>query len=173
MKTTSLILNTYTVFSEIKPKDIVKKIQKDFAGDINYKKAFRTLSSLKNKSKKINIETLDGCHLRSSFKGVLFSVTALNGDGHNVIIAFGIYPIENNHNRYSSKGSSFSLLAHVERNIGGKEKQFDEYMENIKSKGLDAYSYLENIGFQRWATAKFPDPRYGHITFNIVESTNS
>ncbi|PVZ97396.1 hypothetical protein BB558_006641 [Smittium angustum] len=96
MKTTSLILNTYTVFSEIKPKDKVKKIQKDFAGDINYKKAFRALSSLKNKSEKINIETLDGCHLRSSFKGVLFSVTALNGDGHNVIIAFGIYPIENN-----------------------------------------------------------------------------
>ncbi|PWA03633.1 hypothetical protein BB558_000199 [Smittium angustum] len=119
MKTTSLILNTYTVFSEIKPKNIVKRIQKDFAGDINYKKAFRTLSSLKNKSEKINIETLDGCHLRSSFIGVLFGATALNGDGHNVIIAFGIYPIENNHNRYSSKGSSFSLLAHVERNIGG------------------------------------------------------
>ncbi|PVU89389.1 hypothetical protein BB559_005123, partial [Furculomyces boomerangus] len=53
-----------------------------------------------------------------------------------------------------------------------RRKTFDEYMENIKNKSLDAYSYLENIGFQRWATAKFPAPRYGHITFNIAESTN-
>ena len=54
-----------------------------------------------------------------------------------------------------------------------RHSDFTGYMEQIRSISSGAYSYLQGIGFQKWARAHFPGNRYNIMTTNIAESMNN
>ena len=53
------------------------------------------------------------------------------------------------------------------------EKEYNEAIAALGNISPEAQAYLRGIPKEQWVRAFFPLPRYGHITSNIAESTNS
>ena len=52
-------------------------------------------------------------------------------------------------------------------------QQYDEAMSALLNISPTAHAYLAKIPKENWVRGFFPLPRYGHVTSNIAESTNS
>ena len=55
----------------------------------------------------------------------------------------------------------------------GTEQEYNEAMSTLRTISPEAHAYLDKIPKEQWVRAFFPLPRYGHVTSNIAESTNS
>ena len=53
------------------------------------------------------------------------------------------------------------------------KRKYKEAMAALKAVSPKAHAYLKTIKKKQWVLAYFPMPRYGHVTSNIAESTNS
>ena len=53
------------------------------------------------------------------------------------------------------------------------EQEFDEHMSEIDGLQPEAYTKLENAGFDRWSRAYCPANRYNYLTTNSAESINN
>ena len=51
--------------------------------------------------------------------------------------------------------------------------EFDAYMNGLKTANPKAAAYVDSIPAERWARCLFKAKRFGHLTSNIAESTNS
>ena len=52
-------------------------------------------------------------------------------------------------------------------------QEYDEAMASLLNISPKAHAHLKTIKKKHWVRAFFPMPRYGHVTSNIAESTNS
>jgi hypothetical protein len=55
----------------------------------------------------------------------------------------------------------------------GSEQAFDEAIKALQRDAPQVEEYISSIGYENFAFTRFPRPRFGHDTSNIVESTNS
>jgi hypothetical protein len=55
----------------------------------------------------------------------------------------------------------------------GSQRAFNAAIQALQNEAPDVEEYIASIGYENFAFACFPRPRYGHDTSNIVESTNS
>jgi hypothetical protein len=55
----------------------------------------------------------------------------------------------------------------------GSKRAFDIAIQDLQRDAPEVKEYLASIGYENFAFACFPLPRFGHDTSNIVESTNS
>ena len=55
----------------------------------------------------------------------------------------------------------------------GSEQAFNEAVQTLQRDAPQVEEYISSIGYENFAFARFPYPRFGHDTSNIVESTNS
>jgi len=55
----------------------------------------------------------------------------------------------------------------------GSESAFDEAVQALQRDAPQVEEYISSIGYENFAFTRFPRPRFGHDTSNIVESTNS
>jgi hypothetical protein len=55
----------------------------------------------------------------------------------------------------------------------GSDRAFDIAVQALQRDAPEVEEYLASIGYENFAFARFPLPRFGHDTSNIVESTNS
>ena len=53
------------------------------------------------------------------------------------------------------------------------ESSFNIAIQALRQDGPQVEEYLQSIGYENFAFARFPHPRFGHDTSNIVESVNS
>jgi hypothetical protein len=53
------------------------------------------------------------------------------------------------------------------------QSTFDLAVEALKRDAPQVEEYILSIGYENFAFTRFPWPRFGHDTSNIVESTNS
>jgi hypothetical protein len=53
------------------------------------------------------------------------------------------------------------------------ESSFNIAIQALRQDAPQAEEYLQSIGYENFAFARFPHPRFGHDTSNIVESVNS
>ena len=52
-------------------------------------------------------------------------------------------------------------------------KAFNKAVQALQNKAPEVAKYISSIGYENFAFARFPQPRFGHDTSNIVESINS
>lgn len=76
---------------------------------------------------------------------------------------------ENVHKKYG-KGhrATFWQIARA-----SSESSFNTAVQTLQRDAPQAEEYLQSIGYENFAFARFPLPRFGHDTSNIVESVNS
>ena len=55
----------------------------------------------------------------------------------------------------------------------GSEYAFDNAVQALQRDAPQVEEYISSIGYENFAFTRFPWPRFGHDTSNIVESTNS
>jgi hypothetical protein len=55
----------------------------------------------------------------------------------------------------------------------GSERAFNEAVQALQRDAPQVEEYISSIGYENFAFTRFPWPRFGHDTSNIVESTNS
>ena len=55
----------------------------------------------------------------------------------------------------------------------GSEQAFNEAVQALQRDAPQVEEYISSIGYENFAFTRFPRPRFGHDTSNIVESTNS
>jgi hypothetical protein len=55
----------------------------------------------------------------------------------------------------------------------GSEQAFNEAIQALQRDAPQVEEYMSSIGYKNFAFTRFPQPRFGHDTSNIVESTNS
>ena len=55
----------------------------------------------------------------------------------------------------------------------GSQRAFDIAVQALQRDAPEVEEYISSIGYKNFAFARFPRPRFGHDTSNIVESTNS
>ena len=53
------------------------------------------------------------------------------------------------------------------------KQEYKQAMAALLNISPQAHAHLKRIGKKNWVRAFFPLPRYGHVTSNIAESTNS
>ena len=53
----------------------------------------------------------------------------------------------------------------------GSERAFDEAVQALQRDAPQVEEYISSIGYENFAFIRFPRPRFGHDTSNIVEST--
>jgi hypothetical protein len=54
----------------------------------------------------------------------------------------------------------------------GSPRAFDKAVQALQNEAPEVEKYISSIGYETFALARFPRPRFGHDTSNIVESTN-
>jgi hypothetical protein len=55
----------------------------------------------------------------------------------------------------------------------GSDRAFDITVQGLQRDAPEVEEYISSIGYENFAFSRFPLPRFGHDTSNIVESTNS
>ena len=65
-----------------------------------------------------------------------------------------------------------SLLGNCTGNVS-YGRAFDKAVQALQNEALEVEEYISSIGYETFAFARFPRPRFGHDTSNIAESTNS
>ena len=55
----------------------------------------------------------------------------------------------------------------------GSDTAFNTAVQSLQRDAPEVEEYIASIGYENFAFARFPLPRFGHDTSNIVESTNS
>ena len=55
----------------------------------------------------------------------------------------------------------------------GSEQAFDIAVQSLQEYAPQVEEYISSIGYENFAFTRFPKPRFGHDTSNIVESINS
>ena len=55
----------------------------------------------------------------------------------------------------------------------GSDRAFDIAVQALQTDAPEVEEYIASIGYENFAFTRFPLPRFGHDTSNIVESTNS
>ena len=55
----------------------------------------------------------------------------------------------------------------------GTGRAFDIAVQALQTDAPEVEEYIASIGYKNFAFTRFPLPRFGHVTSNIVESTNS
>ena len=54
----------------------------------------------------------------------------------------------------------------------GSPRAFDKAVQALQNEAPEVEKYISSIGYETFALTRFPRPRFGHDTSNIVESTN-
>ena len=62
----------------------------------------------------------------------------------------------------------FWQIARAKSNI-----ELERAIQDLRQEAPQVEEYLQSIGYETFAFARFPHPRFGHDTSNIVESVNS
>ncbi|XP_072087150.1 uncharacterized protein [Arachis hypogaea] len=93
---------------------------------------------------------VDGMHLYGKYKGALLVVVAHNGNQNIVPIAFAIVEV------YSRT-----------------EQEYNKNYQRLKERGEAYTQWCNEIGVERWVLAFDGGHRWGDMTTNLVECTNS
>ena len=54
----------------------------------------------------------------------------------------------------------------------GSPRAFDKAVQALQNEAPEVEKYISSIGYETFALTRFPRPRFGHDTSNIVKSTN-
>ena len=146
----------------------------DGAGQI-FPVAFGFVSSESNDSCRFFVEHLaDALNIGDSLmtvlsdrcKGIDNAVTELLPRASHSYCAFHI---RQNVAKYGSTAANFVWRIAS----ASSEQEYDEEMTVLQRISPKAHECLGRIDKEHWVRAFFPMPRYGHLTSNIAESTNS
>ncbi|KAI5654264.1 hypothetical protein M9H77_31451 [Catharanthus roseus] len=102
--------------------------------------------------------SVDGTHLRGSYKGVLLIISTWDANNH-----FRLKVGVGSSNIYENMLSKIGMYA------GTKSKQwkFDRVMSKIQDRNVDAYIYLEKIDLEKWTLLHDGEHKHGITTTNI------